>query len=93
MKHSVYFMLLSIFLFSSCIEEVDIKVDSTYERVVIEGYLTNEYKTHQVKISKSADYFSNKPAEPISGATVTINDGTLSFPLNETLPGIMKRIR
>lgn len=72
----------------SCTEKIDIELDSTYERIVIEGYLTDEYKPHQVKITKSADYFSNKPADPITGADVVISDGTLNFNLTETEPGI-----
>jgi len=84
--------LLYIFTFSisffSCTEKVDIELDSTYERVVVEGNLTNEYKNHQVKISKSADYFANKPAEPITGADVSITDGTLIFELTEVDPGL-----
>lgn len=84
--------LLYLFIFSisffSCTEKVDIELDSTYERVVIEGNLTNEYKNHQVKISKSADYFSNKPSESITGAEVSITDGTLIFELTEVDPGL-----
>jgi hypothetical protein len=91
MKHTTYLIILivSISIFS-CTEKVDIELDSTYERVVIEGYLTSEYKNHQVKISKSADYFSNKPAEPITGADVSITDGIFTYPLTEAQPGIYK---
>ncbi len=89
MKHNILLILLS-FLISifSCTEKIDIDLDSTYERIVVEGYLTDENKPHQVKITKSADYFSNKPAGPITGATVSINDGNTNFNLTETNPGI-----
>lgn len=88
MKKNILFAMISfVVLTFSCTEKIDIDLDSTYERIVIEGYLTDEYKPHHVKITKSADYFSNKPADPITGATVTINDGSTNFNLTEISPG------
>src|SRR6056297_1427869 len=89
MKRTAYLLvsIISISIFS-CTEKIDIELYSTYERVVMEGYLTNEHKAHQVKISKSADYFANKPAEPVTDAEVSITDGSLVFNLTEIEEGI-----
>lgn len=69
----------------SCTEKIDIKIDNTDVRCVIYGEFTTDTTSHLIKISRSANYFSNKPAEPISGATLTITDGTNIFPLTESV--------
>jgi hypothetical protein len=74
----------------SCTEKMDnYKLGSTYVRCVVYGEITTDTTAHRVSLVRSADYFSNIPALPISGATLTITDGTNTFPLTEspTEPG------
>jgi hypothetical protein len=75
---------------SACTERIDIDLDSTYTRCVVYGEITTDTTTHKVIITRSANYFSNSPAEGISGAIVTISDGQQQFVLNEDplSPGI-----
>jgi hypothetical protein len=40
-----------------------------------------------VTLTKSADYFYNAPSPKVTGATVTISDGTTTYPLIETVQG------
>ncbi|OFX22644.1 MAG: hypothetical protein A2041_11475 [Bacteroidetes bacterium GWA2_31_9b] len=87
MKHLLYLISIAILL-SSCVEDYNVKLKSTYVRVVVQGSITDEYKTHQVKLSKSADYFSNQPAEKITDAEVTLSDGVNILNLTETSDGI-----
>lgn len=81
--------ILSISSWQSCTEKIDIELDSSDIRCVIYGEITTDTMAHKVKITRSADYFSNQPADPIRGATVTITNGTEIFQLNEssTEPG------
>ena len=72
----------------SCTEDFDVTLGSTYERVIIQGSISNERKAHQVILSKSADYFSNQQTPRITGATVTISDGDTTFYLTEISDGI-----
>ncbi len=85
---------LSIFLLinmlMSCTEVIDIELDSTKQRIAIEANLSDELKQHEVRISKSSDYFQNYLPENISGALVTLNDGENTFSLQEFEPGIYK---
>jgi len=75
-------------IISSCRKEIDIKLDSTYTRIVVDGLITNEAKRHTIKISKTSNYFDNS-AQPIAiGAVVTINDGSTAVTLTETSAGI-----
>lgn len=81
---------IMVFLFQSCTEKMDnFKLNSTYTRCVIYGEITTDTTAHKVRVTRSADFFSNIPAEPIAGATLTITDGTNTFPLTEsaTEPG------
>ncbi|OFX84350.1 MAG: hypothetical protein A2W99_01120 [Bacteroidetes bacterium GWF2_33_16] len=84
-----YLSYLILFtLITSCVEDFDVELNSTYERIIIQGSISNERKAHKVILSKSADYFSNEQTPRISGATVTISDGSDTFILTEVAPGI-----
>lgn len=95
MKKSIFNLLKFTTIISgiamgqACTERIDIDVDKSSTRCVIYGEITTDTTSHLVKITRSADYFSNKPAEPISGAVLSISDGTNVFPLTEstTKPG------
>ncbi len=81
-------VFLFLILFLSCTETIDIKLDSTTQRIAIEAVLSDEMKQHKVVITKSGDYFQNVAAEKVSGAMVTLNDGTNTFNVQEVEPGI-----
>jgi hypothetical protein len=91
MKRPIIFpFLLFIVLLNSCTEEIHLKLDKSETKLVVEGYFSNDTLAHPVRLSKSADYFANKPLEPVSGALITITDGTSTFPLfeNSGNPGL-----
>jgi len=88
MKKIYIYLLFSVAIMFSCVEDFDVDLNSTYERIIIQGSISSERKAHKVVLSKSADYFSNQQTPRISGATVTISDGTDVFPLSEVSPGV-----
>jgi hypothetical protein len=67
--------LLLLLLLSRCTERIEVKVDSSYTRLVVEGYISTDTTQHLVRLTRSGDYFYNKPAQPVSGAIVSISDG------------------
>jgi hypothetical protein len=73
---------------ASCTEEIDVTLDSTYTRLVVDGSIANDSAKYQVSLSQSADYFLNEPAPRVTGATVRISDGSYLFDLHETSPGL-----
>jgi hypothetical protein len=75
---------------AQCTERIDVEVDSTYTRLVVEGHITTDTLAHAVKLSLSGDYFANKPADRVSDATVMIDDGDQTIQLTEskTEPGL-----
>ncbi len=74
--------------FASCTERIEITTDPGYIRLVVDGAVTNEAKSHVVRLTTTSDFFSGKPAPAVSGAQVTISDGQVSYSLRETSPGI-----
>jgi len=88
MKKTTYIILIIIIALSSCTDPYDAELDSGYVRLVVQGSISNELKPHQVTLSKSADYFSNKPAPKVTGATVSISDGESTFNLTEVSVGL-----
>jgi len=79
--------LLSIIAFS-CTERIDIELDDSYVRLVVDGSITTDTMVHTVELSSTSSYYYNKPAPPVTGAEVSITDGTQTFSLTENSPGI-----
>ncbi len=68
-------------------QEISWDVDEIPARLVVEGSITDELKKHTVRLSKTDNYFSNKEAEYVSNATVSISDGKNLFIMEEKLFG------
>ena len=63
MKNNIIYWLsvLSVLLFSTCTEEIVMEVPEGKKRPVIEGYLTDELKSHEVILSYSSKFYSLLP--------------------------------
>lgn len=76
------------FLFQSCTEEIPFDLNSQgFDRLVVEGSITNQAKAHQVKLTKTSSYFDDEPTPVVSGATVKISNSLQEWTLTETPPG------
>jgi len=83
MKIKYIFLLIAITILYSCTEKMDIVLDDTYTRLVVEGRLSTDTMIHRVILTKSSSYFYNNTAPTVSGAIVSINDGITTIPLTE----------
>jgi hypothetical protein len=86
----LFLLLVSSFLMilTSCTEKIDIKLDDTYTRVVLEGALSSDTTQHVFHLTKTASYYSNEPAQNIEGANITITDNLGNAQsLSENIPG------
>lgn len=82
-------LLIPLLLFAaSCTERISINLDEGYTRLVVDGILTTDTGIHTIKLTKTTSYYYNEPAPGISGARVTLNDGTSEITLRETGEGI-----
>lgn len=89
----IFHSLLIIFLLIglvSCTEKIDIDLDSDRVRLVVEGIITDIEGEQYVKLSETADYFSNKQPKGVSNAIIEIDNRLESFFLYEsdTLKGL-----
>ena len=80
-------ILLITLLASGCTEKVDVKLDNTYTRLVVDGFIGSDSTVYTVNLTKTADYFYNQPAPRVVNAEVTLTDGFETYPLTETEPG------
>jgi hypothetical protein len=78
-----------LFAASACTERFDIDLDSTYQRLVVEGSITTDSVKHSVILSLTGDYFSNRPSTRVQHAVVELatNEDTIQLPESETDPG------
>ncbi|NVN93768.1 MAG: DUF4249 domain-containing protein [Bacteroidetes bacterium] len=84
MNRIIYLILLSIVtMLFSCTEKMDIQLDDTYTRLVVEGRFSTDTTVHKVRLTKTSSYFYNNTALPVSGAIVTISDGVNTILLTE----------
>ncbi len=89
MRKVIYTITVLTFILSSCTERIEIELDSTYTRLIVEGIITTDTMAHKVILTKSSDYYSSTPPPAVSDASVTINDGveTITLTENDTMPG------
>ncbi len=74
---------------SSCTDKIELDLPEGERYLVVEGWITNQDRPHQVKLTYTSAYFSDAPAPVASGAEVIIADdlGNENL-LEETQPGI-----
>ena len=75
--------LLWILLTASCTERIEIDLDQTYTRLVVDGGITNEPAHHMVRLTTSTGYFFNQEPPPVRGATVHLIHGDKRILLTE----------
>ena len=85
----IIILLSGTLVMISCTKRIDIKLDSTYERLVVAGFITPQEGEQYVRLTRTSDYFSNKPAPAVSNAVVTISDdsSTVQFSEDNNNPG------
>lgn len=81
--------LLFLALCGGCTEDIIIDVEDGEQLIGIYGCVTNEYKRHQITISKTGDFYGKGEPEMVTGAEVTITDNdSAAYTLKESEPGI-----
>lgn len=91
-KHIKYYQITSFFLFlcllisTSCDERIPWDVDPEQRRIIVEGRITDELKQHEILLRVSNDFFDPENPSYVTGAEITVTDGsnTYSFAEDET---------
>lgn len=81
-------LVIPLFLLWGCTEKIDVKLDSSYARLVVDGHIESDSGTYIVALTETSDYFANAPAPRVVNAEVTISDGSQTYPMTETAKGI-----
>jgi len=87
MNKRVLIISLSGILIWGCTERIDVQLDSTYSRLVVDGAISTDAGPHRIALTSTASYFYNEPALRVVNATLSLTDGTSIFPMHETVPG------
>lgn len=93
MKYLTYITLFFLVTLAavSCTERIEIELDESYARLVVDGSITTDTMAHVVMLSSTSSYFYNEPTPRITGAVVTISDGIDTILLTEdTIRGIYR---
>jgi hypothetical protein len=82
MKSTIYtFSLASALLLTACEETIDLELDQTASKVVVEGQVTDVADHNYVKVSRTVDFYNTGKAPSITDAMVRIEDNAgNSFP-------------
>ena len=78
----------SAVVFTSCEKVIDVELDSTAKKYVIEGIVTDQPGTSMVKITQTKDFNENNDFPGVSGATVIVKDNDVAVQLQETANGV-----
>jgi hypothetical protein len=75
---------------TSCTEKIDITLDESYTRLVVDGSITTDTLAHTVRLTKTSSYYYDQPSPTVSNAQVSISDGEQTFDLTEYAPGVYR---
>lgn len=82
--HKILLPLLAFsFLSTACTERIDIALDSTYARLVVDGKVSSDSTKHHVILSVTSDYFSNQAAPRVQNALVELSFDDVRLQLTE----------
>jgi len=55
-------LMAGMLIISSCTEKIEVELDETYTRLVVDGQLTSDDRViHKILLSESTSYFYNQP--------------------------------
>ena len=90
-KSYILFFFVSFFVYS-CEKVIDVDLNEANQSIVIEGNLSYEKGTLEVKISKTASYFEPGSVEKVSNAGVFLEHHTgETIEIIETAPGTYEK--
>ena len=90
MKKIIILIVSSLIIFTSCQDVIDIELNKTEPKLVVEGEINNIDEGCSIKLSKTGDYFSPTGYTLVSKAVISIsgNNETVSF--SEIEAGVYK---
>lgn len=78
-----YFLILLFMFAAGCTERIELELDETYTRLVVDGELTDEIKAHRVRLTMSSSFLGGEQDPPVRDAVVTISGSKETWILKE----------
>ncbi|MES2566468.1 MAG: DUF4249 domain-containing protein [Bacteroidota bacterium] len=72
----LFLCLLTVFMLTSCEDVIQVKLDEGDPMVTIDAFINDMRSQQKVRLTYTDPYFSQKPNNPITGATVNLKDLT-----------------
>jgi len=85
-RHLITVLLCTMII--SCTERVDIELDESSVRLVVEGSVSTDTMAHEIILTKTTSYFYDQESPPVTGASVSITEGERNIQLFEKKPGV-----
>ncbi len=76
-----------LLFFSACTEKIDIELNDTYSRLVVEATITDRDDHHRIMLTKTTSYFHNEQSPSVNDAEVFISSGGYRWQLLPYTPG------
>ena len=87
MKRHIFPTIIILFIFSACTEKIDLELNDSYARLVVEATITDRDDNHRIVLSKTASYFHNDQSPMVDDAEVHISSGDYRWQLLPHAPG------
>ncbi len=84
LTNNILIVPILFLLLTSCTERIDLKLNNTNPRLVVEGFITTDTMVHYVRLSLSGDFFSDERMPSVIGAEVSVSDGIDTIALKES---------
>jgi len=81
---------LVVIALSSCQKTIDIKLNDTQKKYVIEAIVTDQTDSSKVLLTQTKNFSEDNQFPGVSGATVTVTDGGVTTNFVQTAPGVYK---
>jgi hypothetical protein len=76
------------FMIISCTERIDIELDESSVRLIVEGSVSTDTMAHKITLTKTTSYFYDQKPPSVTGASVSIKAGERNIQLFEEEPGV-----
>ncbi len=95
MKKNPYILSVIFLVLFSCTEKIDIDLDDNFDRLVVEGYISNDtsevFQYNYVKLTRTTNYYYNQAAPIVTNASVIISDNDYQYTFLKMNPGYIKQ--
>ncbi len=87
MRNKIFFLFFFQLIFWGCSERMDLELNDSYARLVVEATLTDQANQQVVRLTKTAPYFTEQPSSGVENALVTLRDEENAWLLEQLGPG------